>query len=269
MEAAAATLVRPEERAQARAGDREAFVSLYEPDFGGLFDLLLRTLRDRAQATAALGDALECGWDDFREHGAPFDVRGWLYTLARYSALARPAKRRTTSEEREGFEYTRVDGNRLSDPTAAFDRELIELVWDEARTYSRDDYCLLDLHVRRDMSVDELADWLDLSRDDVAGRLSWLCDSLNEEIAGTLLWRRARHSCERLDVELATEPSNPGRAVRHHLRECDGCRETKRRFVSATEVLGSFALVPAPPGLRRQIAGTFLTSVSRRRRKLR
>jgi DNA-directed RNA polymerase specialized sigma24 family protein len=258
MEAAAVALVRPEQRAQARTGDREAFVRLYEPDFDGLFDLLLRTLRHSGLATAALQDALHRAWNEFRTHGAPFDVRGWLYAVVREAAIARSARRRAISEDREGFDYTRVDPNRLSDPTTAFDRELIGLVWDEVRTYDRDDYTLLDLHVRRDLSVHEIAEQLELSHEAVAGRLSWLCELLNEEIGSALLAGRARHNCSELDAELRARPGHEARAVRHHVRTCDACRETKRRFVSATEVLGSFALMPAPPDLRKRIAHAFL-----------
>jgi DNA-directed RNA polymerase specialized sigma24 family protein len=249
MEAAALPLVRPEERAQTRAGDREAFIRLYEPDLAGIFDLLLRTLRDRRQALAALDDALNRGWNEFRDLGAPVDVRAWLYAVARAAAVARPHRRRAASAEREGFDYTRVDSNRLPDPTAAFDRELIELVWDEVRTYERDDYTLLDLHLRRDLSVREIADQLDRSCDAVAGRLSWLCDLLNDEISSILLARRVRHACAGLDAALLARPDHAGRAVGEHTRDCEGCRETKRRFVAGTEVFGSFALMAPPAGL--------------------
>jgi len=58
-------------------------------------------------------------------------------------------------------------------------------------------------------------------------------------------------------------------SVRRHMRECTHCREAKHRFVPATEVLGSFALMTAPPRLREQTAKAFLAADGRRRRKLR
>src|SRR6478672_4872332 len=151
MEAAAATLARPEElAARTRTGDREVFVSLYEPDFDGVFDLVVRTVRDGKLAAAVLRAALESAWDAFREEGAPYDVSGWLYALARRSALERPAGRRVVAVEREGLDYTQVDPRRLSDPSVGFDHELLEVVWDAATGFYGDDYSLLDLHVRRD-----------------------------------------------------------------------------------------------------------------------
>jgi DNA-directed RNA polymerase specialized sigma24 family protein len=270
MEAAAAALVRPEElAAQTRTGDREVFVSLYEPDFDGVFDLVLRTVRDGNVAAAVLRDALETAWDVFREQGAPYDVSGWLYAIARESALNRPTRRRSAAAEREAFDYTQVDPERLSDPSVAFDKELMEVVWDAATGFYGDDYSLLDLHIRRDMSVDEVAEHLDQPRDEIAGRLSRLCNSFNDAVSTTLLATRARHNCAGLDADLSASDTSVRRTVRRHVGECTHCRETKHRFVPATEVLGGFTLMTAPPRLREQTAKAFLASGARRRRKLR
>jgi DNA-directed RNA polymerase specialized sigma24 family protein len=267
MEAAAATLVRREElAARTGTGDGQVFVTLYEPDFHGVFDLVLRIVRDREIAGAALRAALARAWEGFREQGAPYDVSGWLYAHARDSALSRPAKRRSADGDREGLVYTRVDPERLSDPSVGFDKNLMELVWDAASALDPDDYSLLDLHVRRDLSVDEIAGHIDLPRGEVARRLSHLCDSLNDAVCAMLLATRARHNCAGLDADLSGPTSNVRRTVGRHLLECMHCRETKQRFVSATEVLGSFALMTAPSGLREQIAKAFLVPAGRRRR---
>jgi DNA-directed RNA polymerase specialized sigma24 family protein len=266
MEAAAAPFVRREELApQTRIGDRQAFVTLYEPDFDGLFDLVLRTVRDRKTAAAALFAALEKAWDDFREAGAPYDVSGWLYAHAREATLDSPAKRRSTVEDREALDYTQVERDRLADPSCGFDKALLELVWDEAVAFDPEDYSLLDLHLRRDLSVDTIAEHLDRPTDEIRTRLSQLCGSLNDKVGATLLGTRARHNCARLDAELSGSPSDFRRAVLSHVRECTHCRETKQRFVPATEVFGSFAPMTSPPGLRERTAEAFLGSKPARR----
>jgi hypothetical protein len=119
------------------------------------------------------------------------------------------------------------------------------------------------------MSVDDIAEHLDIPRDEIAGRLSRLCDSFNDTVSTTLLVARARHNCVALDADLSASGSNLRRTVRGHVRECTPCRETKLRFVAGTEVLGSFALMTPPPGLREQTANAFLTPLRRRWRKLR
>jgi DNA-directed RNA polymerase specialized sigma24 family protein len=270
MEAAAATLAYPGAlAAQTRTGDREVFIALYEPDFDGVFDLILRTVRDGELAAAVLRDALERALDVFVEEGASYDVSGWLYALARESVLGCSSKRKSDVRERAALEYTQIDPARLSDPTAGFDTGLIELVWDAAAAFDRDSYSLLDLHIRRDMSVDDIAQHLDVPREEIAGRLTRLCDSFNDLVSTTLLVTRARHNCPGLDGDLSAPDSAVRRTVRHHVRECTSCWETKERFVPATEVLGSLALMAPPPGLREQTANAFLAPLSRRRRKLR
>jgi DNA-directed RNA polymerase specialized sigma24 family protein len=266
MEAAAATLARPEELAALRAGDGKTFVTLYEPDFDGLFDLVLRTVRDREVAATVVHAALEKAWDAFREQGAPYDVSGSLCIHAREAALNFPAKRRSAVEDREGLDYTQVDCDRLSDPSCGFDKALIELVWDAAAALDRDDYSLLDLHVRRDLSVADIAEHIDLPRNEIAGRLSQLCHSLNAIVGATLLATRARHNCEGLDYELSAADSEVRQTVRRHVGNCTPCRETKQRFVAATEVLGSLALMTPPPRLREQTAKAFLRARPGRRR---
>src|SRR3954447_10593238 len=248
MEAAAATLARPDGLAASiRTGDRDAFVSLYGPDFDGLFDFVLRSVRDRAFAAVALSDAADQAWKLFRERGAPYDVRGWLFAIARNAFLARPRRRAGEVQEREGLVYTALEAERLSDPSLAFDRELIELVWDTATALGREDYSLLDLHVRRDFSVDDLAVELEVSREEVAWELSRLCDWFDRTVRLTLLVARARHNCGRLDAELTANGASSARVAGRHVHDCASCLETSARFASATEIFASFAPMAPPP----------------------
>src|SRR5580765_3580394 len=70
MEAAAATFARTDGlSARIRTGDRDVFVSLYGPDFDGLFDFVLRSVLDRESATVALSDSLHRAWEVFCERG--------------------------------------------------------------------------------------------------------------------------------------------------------------------------------------------------------
>jgi DNA-directed RNA polymerase specialized sigma24 family protein len=270
MEAAAATFARPDGLAASiRAGDRDAFVSLYGPDFDGLFDFILRSVRDRAFAGFALSDALHQAWKLFRERGAPYDVRAWLFVIARDAVLARPRRRAADGHEREGLVYTVLEAEKLSDPSLAFDRQLIELVWDTATALEREDYSLLDLHLRCDLSVDDLAVELEVPRDDVASDLSRLCDWFDRTVRLTLLATRARHNCGRLDGELTANGASNARVAGRHVHDCASCLETSTRFASATEIFASLSPMAPPPDLREQTAALFLAEPRRRRRKLR
>ena len=135
--------------------------------------------------------------------------------------------------------------------------------------FDREDYSLLDLHVRRDLSVDELAEQLELPRDDVAWDLSRLCDWFDSTVRLTLLATRSRHNCGGLDRDLSPNGPSIERVAGRHVRDCASCLETSARFASATEIFASLAPMMPPPGLREQTAGLFLTEPRRRRRKLR
>ena len=144
-----------------------------------------------------------------------------------------------------------------------------KLVWDTATALGREDYSLLDLHVRRDLSVDELAEQLGVPRDDVAWDLSRPCDWFDSTVRLTLLATRSRHNCGGLDVDLSANGGSIGRIAGRHVCDCASCLETSARFASATEIFASFAPMTPPPGLREETAGLFLTEPRRRRRKLR
>jgi DNA-directed RNA polymerase specialized sigma24 family protein len=270
MEAAAATFARTDGlSARIRARDRDVYVSLYGPDFDGLFDFVLRSVRDGGSAAVALSDSLRQAWELFCERGAPSDVRGWFFVIARDAVLRRPQRRAGDVQEREGLVYTGLEAERLSDPSLAFDKKLIELVWDTATTLGREDYSLLDLHVRRDLSVDELAEQLERPRDDLAWDLSRLCDWFDSTVRLTLLATRSRHNCGGLDGDLSANGGSIEFVAGRHVRDCASCFETSARFASATEIFASLAPMTPPQGLREQTAGLFLTEPRRRRRKLR
>jgi hypothetical protein len=172
-------------------------------------------------------------------------------------------------QEREGLVYTALEAERLSDASLAFDKELIELVWETATALGCVDYSLLDLHVRRDLSVDGLAEQLELPRDDVAWDLSRLYDRFDSTVRLTLLATRSRHNCAGLDAALSANDGSIERVAGRHVHHCTSCLETSARFASATEIFASLAPMTPPPGLREQTAALFLTEPRRRRRKLR
>jgi RNA polymerase sigma factor (sigma-70 family) len=264
MEAVAPAAAPPDEEltTRTRTGDQHAFAALCDRHFRGIFDFALRVVRDRDVAADVMQNTFAKAWSVFHERGSAEHVKAWLYTVARNCAIDELRHRRRfvgSAPDREGFDFTKIDADRLSEPSAVlFDRELIELVWEAAAALSAEEYSLLDLHVRRDLSPDELADHLGLSRTAVHTRVARLGDSFDEAVTISLLATRGRRSCAQLDAvlsELGAERATQEvrKAVRRHLRGCEQCQESERRFVSPSEILGSFAPLPATLGLREKI----------------
>lgn len=257
MEAVAATATPSDGQlaARTRAGE-QTFFSLYEAHFGGVYDFALRVVRGSRLAA----EVAESTFRKARELGPDLDPAA-LYALARACALAALRERARTRPaalpEREGLDFTQVDAERLSDPSAVlFDKELIELVWDSAATLSPEEYSVLDLHIRRDLTVEQLAYHLELNGS-AATRLSRLCRGLDDAVISTLVSTRWRRNCARLELALS-DLGEPGAdkvrmVVRKHVHECEECRESERRFVSPTEIFGGFAAMPPPRALRREL----------------
>lgn len=242
------------------AGDEDAFAELYERHFQGIYDFVLRLVRDREAAADVVQATFVNAWEALRD-GRVSTVKAWLYTVAYNGAMdeLRRRSRLASGDEAEALVFAQVDSSRLANPEAvAGDRELVELVWSSAAALNPQEYGLLDLHLRQGFEAPELADALGLERGAVYTRLSRLRDSLEEAVTTTLLMRRGRRECDDLDALLvahgATSPTREARAlVASHLDECATCREQKKRAASPAAILAGLALVPAPLALKDSI----------------
>jgi RNA polymerase sigma factor (sigma-70 family) len=242
MEAAAATAAPAEARdARALAGDREAFNSLYRPRFEAVYDFVLRIVGERELAADVVHETFARAWRAFPEQGN--DVAAWLFTTARECALdALSYRRDRNGAEREALHFTGLDADRVPDATIVFDQSLAELVWDAASALSREEYSLLALHVRHDLSADEI--------EQPARRLTRLREALDERVTFRLVADRARHACTELGILVAQDDEH---GVARHIRRCERCREMTRAFVSPSAVLGSLERLAPPRGLAREI----------------
>jgi DNA-directed RNA polymerase specialized sigma24 family protein len=250
MEAIAATAAQADEAVDARtqSGDREAFIALYGLHFEGVYDYVLRVVRDRAVAADVVVETFAKARRAFPEQGN--EVSAWLFTTARACALDALRYRRDRDGcEREALDFTGVDGDRVPDASVVFDRELVELVWDTAASLSLEDYSLLALEVRHDLSADAIGEQLGVNGA-FSTRLVRTRFAFDEEVTSELVVRRGRHNCTELEVLAA---GDDGRSVSQHVRRCSRCQESKDRFVSPTEVLGALAGIAPDSQLRREV----------------
>jgi DNA-directed RNA polymerase specialized sigma24 family protein len=250
MEAVAATAAPADEALDAKAGDRSTFVALYGPHFEGVYDYVLRVVRDREVATEVVRATFAKAQRTFAEHGN--DVTAWLFATARDCALdALRYRRDRNGDVREGLRFTGVDGNRVPDAVVVFDHELLELVWDVAASLSREDYSLLALHARHGLSSEAIGE--QLGRDGAAvTRLTRVRTAFDAAVLRELVVRRARHSCLELDFHVRREDR---RRLEQHIERCKQCRQISMAFVSPTEVLGALELIEPERTLKREIFG--------------
>jgi DNA-directed RNA polymerase specialized sigma24 family protein len=244
--------------ARTRIGDRDAFTALYAPHLAGVYDYVLRIVRDRAVAADVVRATFARARGGLPEQGN--DVCASLFASAHERALdALRFRRHRNGSEREALDFTQVDADRLPNASVVFDKELVELVWDAAAALPPEDYSVLVLHVRHELAPGLLGDQLG-SNGAVSRRLVRARDALDENVTSELVVRRARHNCPELEILLR---NNGDSGAAQHIRRCARCHESRARFMSPAGVLRGLKAIPPPPALERELFGA---SQRRRRR---
>lgn len=248
---------------QTSNGNQDAFEALYERRFQGLYDFAIRIVGDSDVAADVVQSTFVKTWEQLNQGKIPNNINAWIYTLARNAAIdeLRHNKRMIAtdlgaSKGKENIGYKPEDPSRMADPQAVTeDNELVRLVWRAASMLRPEEFSLLDLYLRQGLSASEIADDLGLQKGAIYTRLSRLRNAMEDSITADALIRQGRHACPELDALLTgSQYSVHSREMRDqvisHFNQCAQCQETKRRYLSPTEIFAGLALLPAPLALK-------------------
>ena len=157
-------------------GHAEAFSTLYDRHFRGVYDFALRALRDPDAAAEVVYECFARTWAALRRRPAG-DVRTSIYSAAFRAAVERAPKEKVGGSDAASF--TALDTSRLADPaTVSREPELVALVWNAAAALSIRDYGLLDLELRKRLPPSALAAELGVKRATLDARVARLKDEL-------------------------------------------------------------------------------------------
>jgi len=157
----------------ATSGDQQAFALLYERHISAVYDFLARMLRDRTEAEDVTQEAFVRAMQSLGSLQQGKSFRGWIFTIARNSALNRIERRKrvrplvssVAGDNNEDYELDIVDPSRFSDPAEAAGSDAVAaLVWEAAAGLEPKQYALLDLHVRQGLDSAEIADVLGVTK---------------------------------------------------------------------------------------------------------
>lgn len=240
---------------QAGGGDEAAFAELHRRYFGRVYDFALRLARDRDVAALVVQSSFLRAYQGLRtgERQGPFKLG--LFARAHHHVAERLRRRRRPVLEGEEA-FAMADPARLAYPALAAELpDLAHMAWQAARQLKLDEYELLDLSVRQQFDVAEIAAILRTRPEAVQTKLARLRDALEESFTSLLLLSRGRRECLDLDFLVGDDQWSASlrRRIQRHLQSCQICRGTRRRYLSVSEALAALTPVPAPVGWQETI----------------
>jgi RNA polymerase sigma factor (sigma-70 family) len=241
-------------------GEKDAFAELYERHYGSIYDFAVRILRDPETAADVVQATFTRAWPAVQEGPRPAHVKAWLFGIARNLSIDELRRRRRVfPNEGLGLGLAELPDPAAFDPSETVEtKELAELVWTSAAGLRAEEYALLDMHVRRGLSADELADSLGVRRGAVYTRLTRLRKALESAVATSLLVRHGRGRCAEFDRLVAAERAQGTlherrRVLQAHVEDCSRCQESKGVYASPAQILAGLALVPPPEELGKAV----------------
>jgi len=243
------------------SGDRSALASLYERYSKRLHDFARRTVQEPQAASDVVQNTFVKIWGNLQDSPPPSHPKAWIFTIARNEAVdevRRSARAKPVGELADDalFMVDSVPGHAPDD--ALWDKEMARLVWSAASSLNVNAYSLLDMHLRQDLTLDEIGESLGVSSQNVYKQMSRLRESLGEAVSDALL-RENRGDCPDLRDLLAGLGDNEDltptarRAISKHVRSCDVCEETRRRITAPAAIFARLVPLPLLPALREDI----------------
>ncbi len=241
-----------------RAGDSQAFASLFERWYDRVFNVARAIVRRPELAADVAQDTFLAGWQQLDRLDDVNAFGGWLLKIARHKsldALRREGRATATDDALVGDLRDRG----LPDPTAATVHgdpvEAVEagetdaLLWAAAAALGARDASLLDLHLRHGLTPAELAADLGVEPNHAHQLVFRLRKRLEEAVGSFLLWRGGRPACPALAATAgatAAFDAQTAGLIRRHERSCPACQSERRRQTDPTKLFAAVPLVAAP-----------------------
>ena len=251
---------------RAQTGEQAAFGELYDRYFERIYDFLTRMMRSRSEAEDITQDTFIRAMRSLDKLDNPASFKSWIFTIARNTALNRlQQSNRTRSmpsmgdDTDETLELNIVDTDRLGSPQDAVQAEAVaSLVWEAASGLNSKQYSLLDLHIRQGLDSGEIAEVLNVSRNNAYVMLNRMKAALAETVTAYIMMNEGRSNCP--DLAHALDRASIGRfspaarkVVARHITSCEICQDAQAQLVSPIAILGALVPAPAAFGVRESI----------------
>ena len=240
------------------AGDPDGLSEAYDRYAAPLYTYCRSLLREPADAADAVQDTFVIAASKLAGLRDQSRLRPWLYAVARNECRRR--LRESASAATSALELVPEVSDESADVTGGAERaELRALLRSAVRGLNESEQDVIQLQLRQELDVAEIAAVLGVSRNHAHALLSRARDQLEISLGALLVARSGRDDCAALSALLEDWDGQltvlMRKRINRHIERCPACTERKRRELAPALLLG-LAPVPImamPPGLRSQV----------------
>jgi RNA polymerase sigma factor (sigma-70 family) len=240
------------------AGDADGLAEAYDMYAAPLYTYCRSLLREPADAADAVQDTFVIAASKLAGLRDQSRLRPWLYAVARNECHRR--LRETASGAGPALDLVPEMSDESADVTGRAERaELRTLLRSAVRGLNAREQDLIELQLRQELDVAEIAAMLGVSRNHAHALLSRARSQLEVSLGALLVARSGRGDCAALSALLEDWDGQLNvlmrKRINRHIERCPECTERKRRELAPALLLGAAAL-PAfamPPGLRARV----------------
>ena len=240
-----------------RARDPAGLAAAYDEYADRLVAYCAAMLQDRHAAADAVHDTFVVAYERAGQLRDPGKLRSWLYSIARNECLRVLRGQQRTSQLDEAIA---VSDDTVELDAGLRDEELRDLVWSAADGLNPREREVLDLAVRHELDMSEVARALGVPAKHAHALLSKARQQLERAVTVLIVARTGRRDCAELD-ELLTGWDGGltvllRKRVARHIDGCANCTARRRRDANAEALFASVPLLLAPLTLRDEILAT-------------
>jgi RNA polymerase sigma factor (sigma-70 family) len=240
------------------AGDPDGLAEAYDRYAAPLYTYCRSLLREPADAADAVQDTFVIAASKVAGLRDQSRLRPWLYAVARNECHRR--LRDKASAATSALDQVPEMSDESSDVSEGAERaELRALLRSAVRGLGASEQDLIQLQLRQELDVAEIAAMLGVSRNHAHALLSRARAQLEISLGALLVARSGQGDCESLGALLQDWDGELNvlmrKRINRHIERCPACTERKRRELAPALLLGLAPLPIAvmPPGLRSQV----------------
>jgi RNA polymerase sigma factor (sigma-70 family) len=243
------------------AGDPDGLAEAYDRYAAPLYTYCRSLLREPADAADAVQDTFVIAASKLAGLRDQSRLRPWLYAVARNECHRR--LRENASAGTSALDLLPEVSDESADVTGGAERaELRALLRSAVRGLNAGEQDLIELQLRQELDVAEIAAVLGVSRNHAHALLSRARDQLEISLGALLVARSGRADCAALSALLEDWDGQLNvlmrKRINRHIERCPACTERKRRELAPALLLGlaplaALPVAAVPHGLRAEV----------------